>query len=396
MSYLHRKNQEKEKNMAKEINYSDSFLAEKVPFVLDKQLPWSKELEVRLDNLPVSAMDSPPFIKTFLLIVTGLVLFAAGIMVVYGFTEAADFMESTASSTSSAPLAEPLQASFLGWLMIIFGAIIFAYNFFYLSLRKSYVIGFRYITLNIRNLWRQKTFMDAVANYKALRYRVFITKDNKPLYVIDAWHEEEIKSVPLYISENGFGICKRISEYAKKLNLPVYFAADNETDTHSLTEDKAEHTLPELSFPATFTSRLVHFPWHIFWGSLTFFVLLDLIIFTSDWADIMSVPVLFGWLFISSLLVFLFPLVWNYRRQEISFTSSEVIVEDLLLNFISLYKHEIKNKDIVSADLSSFKKDRQGLIINSCNEAVVVGYGAPLARLQALKATLEERIIPRD
>ncbi len=375
--------------MIKKINYSDGFLADKVPFVLDKNLPWSKELAVDAGNLPVSAMDMPPFLKTFLLMIAGLVIFTAGLMVAYGFLEAEAFMNNASSAPSMT--SEPLRASILGWLMVVFGLMLFIYGLFYISLRKSYIIGFRYVTVNIRNLWRQKTFMDALANYKAIRYRVFILKDNKPLYVIDIQHEDEIKSVPLYVSENGFAICKRISEYAKKFNLPVSFVVGEDK---AGAETKATESAPDIKEPLMLSSRLVHFPWHIFTGSLLFFVLLDLIIFTSDWPEIMGAQILFGWLIFSSLLVFLLPLAWNYRQQEVIVEPTEVIVEDLLFNFISLHRHEIKNKDIVSVDISSFRQDKNGLIINSCNEAVVVGYGAPTEQLNAIKKAIEKHLKP--
>ncbi len=381
--------------MNKEINYSEGFLSEKVPFVFDKHLPWSKELEVSVDKFPVIAVDYPPYLRSFLFLVISLFLILSGIMIAYGSEESAFFMFNTDILLQSS-VSKPLQASFIGWILFVLGLTSFFYNFFFLFLRKSYVISFRYITLNIRNLFRNKTFMEAISNYKAIRYRVFISNDNQPLYVIDVWHEDPIKNIPLYISKNGFGIYNKLKKYSQKLNLPIYFALDNKDIYSTEKVSNTEESLFSFSTPKKISSHLVHFPWKVFFSSLAFFVLLDLIIFTSDWSEIISVPFLFIWLFVSSFLVFFLPLLWNYRRQEITLRESDIIIEDLVFNSVSINKHEINKKDIFSIDLVSFKKDSYGLTINTSNGVLLVGYGSSVSDLEALKRTLEKDLNIKD
>lgn len=87
------------------------------------------------------------------------------------------------------------------------------------------------VTIIKRPIFREKLILhEALENYTGVRFRVeflqsgFLTQNR---YVIELYHPNSEKIVPLYLSTSSKGIRKKWKEYAKKFKLPAMIDTDN-------------------------------------------------------------------------------------------------------------------------------------------------------------------------
>jgi hypothetical protein len=101
--------------------------------------------------------------------------------------------------------------------------------FLYLRYNKYRFWG-KKVTLIKRPFWHDKiTIQEDLKNYTGVRFRVeflqsgFLTQNR---YIIELYHPNAAKIVPLYISTSSKGVRRKMKEYAKAFKLPVVMDTD--------------------------------------------------------------------------------------------------------------------------------------------------------------------------
>lgn len=100
----------------------------------------------------------------------------------------------------------------------------------YIRYNKYKFIG-KKVTLIKRPIWRDKVItQEDLKNYTGVRFRVeflqsgFLTKNR---YVIELYHPNPEKIVPLYLSTSADGVRRRWKEYARQFKLPAMIDTDD-------------------------------------------------------------------------------------------------------------------------------------------------------------------------
>jgi hypothetical protein len=101
--------------------------------------------------------------------------------------------------------------------------------FLYLRYNKYRFWG-KKVTLVKRPFWHAKiTIQEDLKNYTGVRFRVeflqsgFLTQNR---YIVELYHPNAAKIVPLYISTSSKGVRRKMKEYAKAFKLPVVMDTD--------------------------------------------------------------------------------------------------------------------------------------------------------------------------
>ena len=102
----------------------------------------------------------------------------------------------------------------------------------YFHYKKIYYDGKKISVVSRNNLKKLESFKEPIKNYEGVRFRIeffmcgFI---NRNRYIIELYHKNPQKIVPLYISTSNNNIRKYWEDYAKAFNLPTIIETDEGT-----------------------------------------------------------------------------------------------------------------------------------------------------------------------
>ena len=186
---------------------------------------FSYNFELNLDKIPTKQPDRIAFKVLF----PGIL--AAFFLIIIGIYE----LMSGSRPAEGSELAEKVpfwfNLTFFDFLIIFLGAWIIVKSFLtYFHYKKVFFDG-KKITLIYRTPFGAKTTIkESLKKYVGVNFRVeffqygFITKNK---YIIELYHQDADKIVPLYISTSGRNIRKIWADYAKKLQLNQLMLTDD-------------------------------------------------------------------------------------------------------------------------------------------------------------------------
>ena len=185
----------------------------------------SHKLEFKLNKTPAKISDRvkfsillPSFFFASLLMLIGIY------ELLNGFNQNIskfDKLKELTGETGYQPFINPL---FFDIIFILIGVgIIIAAISSYVKYKKFYFDGKSFSSV-LRPVFGKKTkWKESLSNYTGVRFRIIFFQFgiiNKNKYIIELYHKDKNKIVPLYISTSDKNIRKTWEGYAKRLNLP--------------------------------------------------------------------------------------------------------------------------------------------------------------------------------
>lgn len=125
-------------------------------------------------------------------------------------------------------IAEKTSSFSASWLFIGLGSFIILTRFLMLFYGREFFIGNKFATVVLKRPFEtSKRLADSLDSYVGIRYRTRIVRlfglASYTQHIIDLQHPNETKTIPLYISGNGIGACKRWEELCRQLDKPAIF-----------------------------------------------------------------------------------------------------------------------------------------------------------------------------
>lgn len=114
------------------------------------------------------------------------------------------------------------------WLFIGLGSFIILTRVLLLFYGREFFIGNKFATVVLKKPFEtSKRLADSLDSYVGVRYRTRIVRlfglASYTQHIIDLQHPNETKTIPLYISNNGMGACRRWEELCRQLDKPAIF-----------------------------------------------------------------------------------------------------------------------------------------------------------------------------
>lgn len=215
---------------------------------------YSHKLEFNLSKIPAKISDRTSW--RFLLpgIIFGALLFLLGLYeMLNGFSytnpNVAEIIPLEALPTYK-PLLNPVVFDII--FMIVGFGIIAASVGSYLRYRK-FIFDGKTMMIGDRSVWGKKRIVkESIKNYLGVRFRVAFYQSgliNSNKYIIELYHKDPEKIVPLYISTSSENVRKKWKEYARFFKLPALINTDEGLQTRELKNlDKSIKEMAKLGF----------------------------------------------------------------------------------------------------------------------------------------------------
>lgn len=192
---------------------------------------FSYNFELPLDKLPTKKSDriSPRVLYPGLLL--GLILIVLGSYeLLNGMGHEKTVFDELSGNRSGTDYEPFINLAFFDVSIILIGlGIIIALIFSYLRYKKIYFDG-KYITVVYRPSWGKKiSYKEALNKYSGIRFRIeFYQRGfiNGNRYIVELYHKDPKKIVPLYISTNENNIRRIWEYYSRTLGLPALTLTD--------------------------------------------------------------------------------------------------------------------------------------------------------------------------
>ncbi len=190
---------------------------------------YSQKFHLKVDNTPASATDC--FSKLFLIL--GLFLGSLFLMLgsyLIGFTTlsgATDFEKQIAQTTIK--IHSLVSTQTFSYIMLLLGLGIVGVCIFHLFRRKKIIFDGQKIIVKDHPIFgKPHSFEESISSYTGVRLRLKFCQYgllNRNKFIIELYHDDPEKIVPLYISINPKHIRSLWREYALKLNLqPIHLS----------------------------------------------------------------------------------------------------------------------------------------------------------------------------
>lgn len=191
-------------------------------------LYFSSNLEFSIKNKKGFCTDRIKLKSVLPNVFFGCLLVALG---VYEWLNGFKFSEGEFPPAFQAPLYKPLIATwFFDLCFIIIGLAVVSSNICSFLRYNKYRIDGSKITIIHRRLFHgKKIAVEDVKNYVGVRFRVeflqvgLLTKNR---YIVELYHKNADKTVPLYLSTDEYNVRRMWKEYAKKFRLPAVIFTD--------------------------------------------------------------------------------------------------------------------------------------------------------------------------
>ncbi len=190
---------------------------------------FSHSFELKLENLPTKKSD-----RIALSILYPGLLFGA-LLVLLGLYEFLNGFKGTTCSFdilgNEQAVIEPFMKPWVfDWTIIALGAwIVISLIFSYIRYKKILLNKDSVEIIHRPVFGKKQHFKEKLQNYEGVRFRIEFFQFgflNKNKYIIELYHKNKNKIVPLYISTSDKKIRRMWEYYAKGLNLPAIFMTD--------------------------------------------------------------------------------------------------------------------------------------------------------------------------
>ncbi len=180
---------------------------------------FSSNLRFNLKKLPAIVTDRTS-------VVWGVCGWFLGILMLWlGIFELMSFFKAEEDSSQSLVMVEIFAFAVI---LIALGLIIYAI-FSFIRYKKFYFDGKEFQMIYRPAIGIKHQFREPLENYIGVRLRVLFVQSglfNKNRYIIDLYHQDSNKIVPLYISTNNKNIRKIWENYARILGMPALSVGD--------------------------------------------------------------------------------------------------------------------------------------------------------------------------
>ena len=215
---------------------------------------FSHKLEFNLNRLPAKVSDRTSW--RFLLpgIVFGALLFLLGL---YEMLNGFNYTNPNVAEiipAEAVPLYQPLMTPvFYDIIFMIIGlGIITASVFSYIRYRKFIFDGKKMIIGNRPVFGGKRIVTENIKNYLGVRFRIAFYQSglvNRNKYIVELYHKDPSKIVPLYVSTSSENVRKRWKEYARFFKLPALINTDEGLMTRDLKNlDKSIKEMAKLGY----------------------------------------------------------------------------------------------------------------------------------------------------
>jgi hypothetical protein len=270
---------------------------------------FSSSLEFSCKKLPASVTDRPSVLRAMIGVLFGLLLLCLGGFELFSFS----FAENTEQSSL-------LMVEIFALAVILVGVALISFAVFSLIRYKKIVFDGTDFSITYQSaVGVRHHFSEPLSNYIGVRLRVLFAQSglfHKKRYIIDLYHNDPAKIIPLYISTNGRHIRDIWENYAKIFKMPTVCFGDRglvrrelEDLGKSLQELGREKKLPFIAsglFPAPNTLNIeeksnatlispkkIH--WDIFSTLFLCFAVLTLLLLTAGGIYLTIAQRIFPW-----------------------------------------------------------------------------------------------------
>ncbi len=215
---------------------------------------FSHKLEFNLSRLPAKVSDRTSW--RFLLpgIVFGALLFLLGLYEMLNGFSYTNPNVAEIIPAEAVPLYQPLMTPvFYDVIFMIIGlGIITASVFSYIRYRKFIFDGKKMIIGNRPVFGGKRIVTENIKNYLGVRFRIAFYQSglvNRNKYIVELYHKDPSKIVPLYVSTSSENVRKKWKEYARFFKLPALINTDEGLMTRDLKNlDKSIKEMAKLGY----------------------------------------------------------------------------------------------------------------------------------------------------
>lgn len=388
---------------------------------MNRNIPkhFSNNFRLNIDKLPSKESDRLNLYILLPGLVLGAALFCLGLF---------EFIN---GSNNSQPLFDKLMLdagaeydSFVSpWffdavLMLLGAGIVISLFLSHLRYKKIYFDGKSVTMIQRPAIGKKKTFRENIQNYDGVMLRIEFFQCgfmNKNKYIIELYHKNPKKIVPLYISTSENNVRKIWEDYARKLNLPTMIYTDeglvrrevadlNKTlremsEVWDLKKKFNENTKPSSCVAVTRkpdktiikTRKIIWDAYNLIaWFFIFIFVIVGFIV--SFGAQNFSVPALTA--FYAVEVIGLTTAVFVLFRKDKLVVKRDKIVNTYKYMLFSIKHDEIRKDEIESVDVTfNPATERYFVAIISDNKTIIYGKKLPISDLKWVKKFLINEIV---
>ncbi len=180
---------------------------------------FSSKLKFDLRKAPISVADRSSVVWSFWGCFFGLALLALGMFELLSFFKAGKGSEQSF-----------IMVELFAFFIVLIGLGLFIYSVFsFVRYKKFSFDGKEFQIIYRPAVGVKHSFSEPLSNYIGVRLRVLFVQSglfNKNRYIIDLYHQDASKIVPLYISTNNKNIRLIWEDYAKLLKMPALSVGD--------------------------------------------------------------------------------------------------------------------------------------------------------------------------
>lgn len=303
-------------------------------------------------------------------------------------------------------------------LMLLGAGIVISLFLSHLRYKKIYFDGKSVTMIQRPAIGKKKTFRENIQNYDGVMLRIEFFQCgfmNKNKYIIELYHKNPKKIVPLYISTSENNVRKIWEDYARKLNLPTMIYTDeglvrrevadlNKTlremsEVWDLKKKFNENTKPSSCVAVTRkpdktiikTRKIIWDAYNLIaWFFIFIFVIVGFIV--SFGTQNFSVPALTA--FYAVEVIGLTTAVFVLFRKDKLVVKRDKIVNTYKYMLFSIKHDEIRKDEIESVDVTfNPATERYFVAIISDNKTIIYGKKLPISDLKWVKKFLINEIV---
>ncbi|MBO4284803.1 MAG: hypothetical protein J5895_01045 [Alphaproteobacteria bacterium] len=198
---------------------------------------YSHRFWLKTDKLPAQKTDRAPIALLVVAFVFGLAFFALGLYLFHlsDLAGVADF-EKTISKTNL-NIHTFVSTEVFSYILMILGAgLVLASIFFFFRLKTIFFDGLRFVVKDRPIFGAAHSFEEKLSNYSGVRLRLKFCQYglfSKNKFIIELYHKDASKIIPLYISTSKKGIRALWRNYALKFALPPIHISEKGMVSHN-------------------------------------------------------------------------------------------------------------------------------------------------------------------
>ncbi len=379
---------------------------------------FSHAFELNVDRLPTRSSDRTSWQFQLPGIVFGFLLACLGLMEYFhSFRQSDSVFDDITQKTDTLLYHSFLSPAFFDFLFIVVGGgMVVASIASYIRYKKIIFDG-KNVSVTYRPALGEKTsFKENLKNYYGVRFRIEFFQYgflNRNKYIIELYHKNPSKIIPLYISLSSKNIRHVWKEYARKLNLPALADTESGVIVRDIkTFDKSIKEMAELGYiideydtyekmPETVdyvkkSDKIVLKARKIVWDAYNFLVLAVLLVMAGLMFAIGSFaqasPLLWGTCILGCLLMVMAIFIL-FRKEKIVIKRHKLVNTHKYM-FFSTKHDEMEKIDIKAIDITENPVSGRYFVgIISDDKTITFGSKLPINDLKWIKKFLIHEII---